>query len=290
VVLATKFGNVRDEAGNWLGRNGRPEYVEWACERSLRELGGEAIDLYYLHRVDPDTPIEETVGAMGRLVERGKLRFLGLSEVNADTLRRANGVHPITALQTEYSLWYREPEELLFPACAELGVCFVPYSPLGRGFLTGNYLRPQDFPAGDTRPRAPRFQGGNFEHNLSLAEGIKAIAQREGVSSAQLSLAWVLGRNSVTEGSAEQGSEADGSIRQSDADRAVRITDAVVRPAGLSILPIPGTKKRAHLRDNLGALGVAITPELAAELDALAPVGWAAGTRYPEQSMAAVNL
>jgi len=254
VLVATKFGNVRDEQGNWLGRNGKPEYVQWACERSLRELGGETIDLYYQHRVDPDTPIEETVGAMARLVEQGKVRFLGLSEASVETLRRACAVHPISALQTEYSLWYREPETEHLPACAELGVTFVPYSPLGRGFLTGGYLRPEDFPEGDTRPRAPRFQGENFEHNLKLAEGVKAIAQRKGCSPAQLALAWVISQS------------------------------------GPAILPIPGTKKRTHLQDNLGAVQVELSAQELAELNALAPIGWARGTRYPEQAMAAVNL
>jgi aryl-alcohol dehydrogenase-like predicted oxidoreductase len=253
VVLATKFGNVRDEQGNWLGRSGKPDYVQFACERSLRFLGGETIDLYYQHRVDTDTPIEETVGAMARLVEQGKVRFLGLSEASVDTLRRACAVHPVAALQTEYSLFYREPEVEHFPACAELGVTFVPYSPLGRGFLTGKFQSSTDFPQGDSRPSAGRFQGENFEHNLALVRGIAALAARKGCTPAQLALAWVAAQ------------------------------------PGPAILPIPGCKRRVHLRDNLGAAGVQLAPAEAAELAALAPVGWAQGERYAGPGMTAVN-
>jgi aryl-alcohol dehydrogenase-like predicted oxidoreductase len=294
VVLATKFGNVRDEAGNWLGRNGKPEYAHWACERSLRELGGETIDLYYLHRVDPATPIEETVGAMGRLVEQGKVRWLGLSEVSVETLRRAYAAHPIAALQTEYSLWQREPEREHFAACAELGVTFVPYSPLGRGFLTGGYRRAEDFPEGDTRPRAPRFQGENLAHNLKLAEGVQAVAAREGLSAAQLALAWVMSKGAASPRVSGAGVPAretpPASAALPDAPRDGRATGNAVRATPPAILPIPGTKRRKHLADNLGALNVALSAAVIAELDDLAPVGWAQGARYPETGMAAVNL
>jgi aryl-alcohol dehydrogenase-like predicted oxidoreductase len=261
VVLATKFGNVRDDDGNWLGRNGTPEYAQFACERSLKFLGGETIDLYYLHRVDTNTPIEETVGGMARLVEQGKVRWLGLSEASPETLRRACAVHPIAALQTEYSLWYREPEREHFAACRELNVTFVPYSPLGRGFLTGSYQKPEDFPQGDSRPSAPRFQGENFAHNLQLADGIKRLAAEAGCSPAQLALAWIMA----------QGAEHNDG-------------------AAPHILPIPGCKRRTHLRDNLGAVEVKLDGALRGQLSALAPLGWAAGERYAAQGMTAVNL
>jgi aryl-alcohol dehydrogenase-like predicted oxidoreductase len=269
-ILATKFGNVRDEAGNWLGRSGKPEYVQFACERSLKFLDGETIDLYYLHRVADDTPIEETVGAMARLVEQGKVRFLGLSEASVDTLRRACAVHPISALQTEYSLWYREPEQEHFAACAELGVTFVPYSPLGRGFLTGRITKPEDFPEGDSRPSASRFQGENFEHNLALAQGLQAIAARKGCTPAQLALAWIM-------------AQGRGGAARSDPWEGIDFPWPY-------IIPIPGCKRRSHLSDNLGALQLELSAEELAELDALAPVGFAKGQRYGELAMKSLNL
>jgi aryl-alcohol dehydrogenase-like predicted oxidoreductase len=252
VVLATKFGNVRDEQGNWRGRNGKPEYVQFACERSLRFLGEETIDLYYLHRVDTETPIEETVGAMARLVEQGKVRLLGLSEASVETLRRACAVHPIAALQTEYSLFYRDAEVEHFAACNELGVAFVPYSPLGRGFLTGRFNKPEDFSPGDSRTSAARFQGENFQHNLKLAHGIAKLAMQKGCSPAQLALAWILSR-------------------------------------GQPLFPIPGCKTRTHLRDNLAALLVRLTDEDMEALENIAPLGWAKGERYAPAGMLAVN-
>ncbi|MFY0577502.1 aldo/keto reductase [Cystobacter fuscus] len=245
VVLATKFGIVRDP-NNPHARtiNGRPEYVKQACEASLRRLGMEVIDLYYLHRVDPNTPIEETVGAMAELVKQGKVRYLGLSEVNSDTLRRACAVHPITALQTEYSLWSREPEDGVLQACRELGVGFVPYSPLGRGFLTGQIKRFEDLEPDDYRRNSPRFQGENFQRNLKLVEHIEQLARKKQCSTAQLALAWVLAR-------------------------------------GEDLVPIPGTKRRKYLDDNLGALDVKLTERDLAEIDAIVPPGVAAGDRYP---------
>jgi aryl-alcohol dehydrogenase-like predicted oxidoreductase len=272
VILATKFGNVRDGDGNWLGRNGTPEYAQFACERSLKFLDGETIDLYYLHRVDAKTPIEETVGGMARLVEQGKVRYIGLSEASADTLRRANAVHPITALQTEYSLWYREPEREHFAICAQLGITFVPYSPLGRGFLTGNYSKPEDFAQGDSRPSASRFQGDNFAYNLQLAEGIKTLARQLGCTPAQLALAWIMAQGRTGENSEPAHIGAPG--------------DAV-RP---NILPIPGCKQRGHLRDNIGSVAVELSQSNLATLEQLAPIGWAQGERYAPQGMAAVNL
>ncbi|OJH39782.1 aldo/keto reductase [Cystobacter ferrugineus] len=245
VVLATKFGIVRDPNNpNARGINGRPEYVKQACEASLRRLGMEVIDLYYLHRVDPKTPIEETVGAMAELVKQGKVRYLGLSEVNADTLRRACAVHPITALQSEYSLWSREPEDGVLQACRELGVGFVPYSPLGRGFLTGQLKRFEDLEPDDYRRNSPRFQGENFQRNLKLVEHIEQLAQRKKCSAAQLALAWVFAQ-------------------------------------GEDLVPIPGTKRRKYLDDNLGALDVTLTPRDLADIEAIAPRDVAAGERYP---------
>ncbi|WNG50172.1 aldo/keto reductase [Archangium minus] len=245
VVLATKFGIVRDPNNPQArGVNGRPEYVKQACEASLRRLGMDVIDLYYLHRVDPNTPIEETVGAMAELVKQGKVRYLGLSEVNADTLRRACAVHPITALQSEYSLWSRDPEDGVLQACRELGVGFVPYSPLGRGFLTGQFKRFEDLPQDDYRRHSPRFQGENFQRNLKLVELIEQLARRKQCSPAQLALAWVLAQ-------------------------------------GDDLVPIPGTKRRTYLDDNLGALAVKLTAQDLAEIEAIAPPGVAAGERYP---------
>jgi aryl-alcohol dehydrogenase-like predicted oxidoreductase len=253
VVLATKFGNVRGEDGSFLGVNGRPEYVRAACEASLRRLGVETIDLYYQHRVDPRTPIEDTVGEMSRLVEEGKVRHLGLSEAGVETIRRAQAVHPIAALQTEYSLWSRDPEDGILDTCRELGIGFVPYSPLGRGFLTGQIKSFDDLAADDYRRNAPRFQGENFQRNLELVKRIEEIAAEKNCTPAQLALAWVLAQ-------------------------------------GADIVPIPGTKRRKYLEENVGALEVSITPEDLARIDEIAPKGVAAGTRYPEAGMAAVNL
>lgn len=252
VVLATKFGNMRGEAGEFLGVNGRPEYVRAACEASLRRLDVETIDLYYQHRVDPNTPIEETVGAMSRLLEEGKVRHLGLSEAASETVRRAHAVHAITALQTEYSLWSREPEDDLLAVCRELGIGFVPYSPLGRGFLTGQIKSFDDLAADDYRRHAPRFQGENFQKNLELVARIGEIATEKNCTPAQLALAWVLAQ-------------------------------------GDTIVPIPGTKRRKYLEENVAALDVEITATDLKRIDEIAPKGVAAGTRYPEAGMAAVN-
>ncbi len=252
VVLATKFGNMRGEDGSFLGVNGRPEYVRSACEASLRRLDVDTIDLYYQHRVDPNTPIEETVGEMSRLVEEGKVRYLGLSEAAIETIRRAHAVHPITALQTEYSLWSREPEDGLLGVCRELGLGFVAYSPLGRGFLTGQIKSFDDLAADDYRRNAPRFQGENFKQNLELVKHIEEIAAEKRCTPAQLALAWVL--------------------RQ-----------------GEDIVPIPGTKRRKYLEENAAALAVEITPADLKRIDEVAPKDVAAGMRYPEASMATVN-
>lgn len=252
VVLATKFGNVRGADGSFLGVNGRPEYVRSACEASLRRLNVETIDLYYQHRVDPATPIEETVGEMARLVEEGKVRYVGLSEASAETLRRAHAVHPVAALQSEYSLWTREVEEEILPACRELGVGFVPYSPLGRGFLTGRFRKPDDLPEGDRRRDFPRFQGENFEQNLRLVESVNEIAAEKGCTPAQLALAWVLAQ-------------------------------------GEDIVPIPGTKRRTYLEQNAGALGVELTAADLARIDRVARPEAVAGTRYPQAGMKTVN-
>jgi aryl-alcohol dehydrogenase-like predicted oxidoreductase len=252
VVLATKFGNVRGEDGSFLGVNGRPEYVRSACEASLRRLGVETIDLYYQHRVDPNTPIEETVGEMARLVQEGKVRHLGLSEAAAETVRRAHRTHPIAALQTEYSLWSRDPEDGLLDACRELGVGFVAYSPLGRGFLTGQIKSFDDLASDDYRRNSPRFQGENFGRNLEMVARIEEIAAAKGCTPAQLALAWVLAR-------------------------------------GADVVPIPGTKRRKYLEENVAALDVEITPDELRRIDEVAPKGAAAGTRYPEAGMRAVN-
>jgi aryl-alcohol dehydrogenase-like predicted oxidoreductase len=252
VVLATKFGNMRGEAGEFLGVNGRPEYVRAACESSLRRLNVDTIDLYYQHRVDPNTPIEDTVGEMSRLVEEGKVRYLGLSEAASETIRRAHAVHPITALQTEYSLWSREPEDGLLDVCRELGIGFVPYSPLGRGFLTGQIKSFDDLAEDDYRRNAPRFQGENFQKNLEMVARIEEIAAEKNCTPAQLALAWVLAQ-------------------------------------GEDIVPIPGTKRRRYLEENVAALDVEITAADLKRIDEIAPQGVAAGTRYPEAGMAAVN-
>ncbi|MCB8819540.1 aldo/keto reductase [Microvirga rosea] len=252
VVLATKFGNVRAPDGAYLGINGKPDYVRQACDASLRRLGVEVIDLYYQHRVDPQTPIEDTVGAMADLVRQGKVRYLGLSEAGPDTIRRANAVHPITALQTEYSLWSRDPETDILPVVRELGIGFVPYSPLGRGFLTGQIKSVDDLEPDDYRRNTPRFQGDNFQKNLDLVHEIDLMAQEKGCTSAQLALAWVLAQ-------------------------------------GNDIVPIPGTKRRRYLEDNLGALEVSLSPDDMARIDRVLPPGAAAGTRYAAPQMQALG-
>ena len=252
VVLATKFGNVRDGQGNFLGVNGRPEYVRQCCDASLLRLGVEQIDLYYQHRVDPNVPIEETVGAMSELVQSGKVRYLGLSEAAPATIRRAAKVHPISALQTEYSLWCRDVEVEILATCRELGIGFVPSSPLGRGFLTGKIRTIDDLAADDWRRHGPRFQGENFEQNLAIVRSLEAMAQRKKCKPAQLVLAWVLAQ-------------------------------------GDDVVPIPGTKRRTYLEENAAALEIELTAADLAELSLAAPVGRTAGARYPESSMAAVN-
>jgi aryl-alcohol dehydrogenase-like predicted oxidoreductase len=253
IVLATKFGIVRDPADPTArGVNGKPEYVRKACEASLRRLGVETIDLYYQHRVDKSTPIEETVGAMAQLVQEGKIRHIGLSEASPQTLRRAAKVHPITALQTEYSLWSRDPEDEILAICRELGVGFVAYSPLGRGFLTGQFKRFEDFPQDDYRRNSPRFQGENFQKNLDLVRRVEEIAREKGCTPAQLALAWVLAQDK-------------------------------------NIVPIPGTKRRKYLEDNVAALDVKLTKEDLERIDGIFPTGAAAGQRYPEHVMQLVN-
>lgn len=255
VVLATKFGIVFDPANpHNRSINGQPEYVRQAIEGSLKRLGTDHVDLYYLHRVDPNTPIEDTVGEMAKLVQEGKVRAIGLSECSPETLRRANAVHPITAVQTEYSLWTRDPEDEhgILAACRELGVGFVPYSPLGRGFLTGQFKSPDDFADDDFRKYNPRFQGENFQKNLDLVREVQKIATEKGCTPSQLALAWVLAQ-------------------------------------GQDVVPIPGTKRVKYLEDNLGALNVTLTPEDLARMDAAFPKGVAAGERYPAASMGSVN-
>ena len=253
VFLATKFGNVRGDDGSFKGVCGRPEYVRSACEASLKRLGVETIDLYYQHRVDPDVPIEETVGAMAELVGQGKVRFLGLSEAAPDTVRRAQAVHPIAALQTEYSLWSRDAEQAILPTVRELGIGYVAYSPLGRGFLTGQFRSPVDFPEDDYRRFHPRFTGDNFQKNLDLVKEIEAMAVETGCTAAQLALAWVLAQ-------------------------------------GEDIVPIPGTKRRRWLDDNIGALDVRLTDEHLARIDHILPPGAAAGDRYHAAGMQTINL
>ena len=250
VVIATKFGNVRNEDGTFLGIDGRPEYVRRACDASLQRLGVDTIDLYYQHRVDPNTPIEETVGAMAELVKAGKVRYLGLSEAAPKTIRRANAVHPIAALQTEYSLWSREPEGELLATVRELGMAFVAYSPLGRGFLTGQIKSPADLDPDDWRLKNPRFQGDNFRRNLDMVEQVQALAREKGCTPAQLALAGLLSR-------------------------------------GDDVFPIPGSTKAERVEENAGAFDVRMTPEEIASLEALAPT--VAGERYSEGGMKAVN-
>jgi len=253
IVLATKFGIVRDPNDpNSRGMNGKPEYVRQACEASLRRLGVDTIDLYYQHRVDPNTPIEETVGAMAQLIKEGKVRFLGLSEAGARTLRRAVKIHPISALQTEYSLWTRDPEDEILPTCRELGIGFVAYSPLGRGFLTGQFKRFDDLPADDYRRSSPRFQGENFNRNLDLVRRVEEIAREKNCKPSQLALAWVLAQ-------------------------------------GEDIVPIPGTKRRKYLEENVGALDVRLSGDDLRRIDQVFPLAAAAGMRYPETMMRAVN-
>src|SRR6184192_1452637 len=253
VVIATKFGILRDsDTPGFRGINGKPEYVKQACEASLRRLGIDCIDLYYQHRVDPETPIEETIGAMAELVRSGKVRFLGLSEAGADTIRRAHAVHPITALQSEYSLWTRDPEKEVLGVCRELGIGLVPYSPLGRGFLTGQIRSFEDLPEDDYRRTSPRFQGENFQRNLALVKQVEEIAREKKCTPAQLALAWVLAQ-------------------------------------GHDIVPIPGTKRRKYLQENVGALDVALTNKDLARIDEVAPQEAVAGPRYPDWAMKMVN-
>ena len=252
VIIATKFGNMRGEDGAFLGINGTPEYVRTACEGSLRRLKTDVIDLYYQHRVDRATPIEETVGAMAELVKEGKVRFLGLSEASPATIRRAHAVHPISALQTEYSLWSREPEDEILPTTRELGIGFVPYSPLGRGFLTGRFRTIDELPADDYRRNSPRFQGDNFQKNLDLVRLVEELAVEKRCTPSQLALAWLLHR-------------------------------------GDDIAPIPGTKRIRYLEENAGAMGVRLTPADMRRIDQIAPLGVAVGTRYPEAGMKNVN-
>ena len=252
VVLATKFGNMRGEDGAFLGVNGRPDYVRACCDASLRRLGVDHIDLYYQHRVDRTVPIEDTVGTMADLVKAGKVRFLGLSEAAPATIRRAHATHPISALQTEYSLWSRDPEDELLPTVRELGISFVAYSPLGRGFLTAAFRKAEDIPEGDYRRNSPRWQGENFQKNLDLVLKVEQLAQARGVRAGQLALAWVLAQ-------------------------------------GEDIVPIPGTTRRTHLDENLAAAELVLTAGELAALEALAPVGAAAGLRYPEATLRHVN-
>ncbi len=253
VVLATKFGWARSPEGAMLGVRGDPAYVRQACEASLKRLGIDVIDLYYQHRVDPKTPIEDTVGAMADLVRQGKVRHLGLSEASPSTIRRAVAVHPIAALQTEYSLWSRDPEGELLATVRELGLGFVAYSPLGRGFLTGRFQKPDDLPVDDSRRNMPRFQGDNFQHNISLIGKVEELARKKNCTPAQLALAWVLSK-------------------------------------GEDIVAIPGTKRRSYLDQNLGALDIRLTSEDQASLDDAIPAGGAAGQRYQEPGMRTVNL
>jgi aryl-alcohol dehydrogenase-like predicted oxidoreductase len=250
VVLATKFGNRRGEDGSFQGVSGTPDYVRKSCDASLARLGVEHIDLYYQHRVDKTVPIEDTVGAMAELVQAGKVKYLGLSEASAATIRRAHAVHPISALQSEYSLWSRDPEGEILDTLQELGIGFVPYSPLGRGFLTGQFQKPEDIPEGDFRKHNPRFQGENFTRNLKLVDAVKQMAAGKNITPGQLALAWVLNR-------------------------------------GTDFVPIPGTKRTQYLRENVGAVDVSLSADEMQRLDEIAPKGIAAGDRYP--SMATID-
>jgi len=253
VVVATKFGLVRSDDSQFRGINGRPEYVRAACDASLKRLGVDTIDLYYQHRVDPEVTIEETVGAMAGLVQAGKVRYLGLSEASVETIRRAHAVHPITALQSEYSLWSRDPEDEILSTVRELGIAFVAYSPLGRGFLTGQIKRYEDLAEDDWRRSNPRFQGENFQRNLELVRRVKEIADEKGCTASQLALAWVLAQ-------------------------------------GENVIPIPGTKRRSYLEQNAAAVDVTLSAKDLKRIDEVAPRGVASGTRYPEEMMTLVNL
>jgi len=252
VVVATKFGNVRGPDGSFLGVNGRPEYVRTACDASLQRLGVDTVDLYYQHRVDRTVPIEDTVGAMAGLVREGKVRYLGLSEASPATIRRAHKVHPITALQTEYSLWSRDPEDEILPTCRELGIGFVAYSPIGRGFLSGRFRKPEDLPADDFRRNHPRFQGSNFQKNLDLVSRVEQIAGEKGCTPTQLVLAWLLAQ-------------------------------------GQEIVPIPGTKHRRFVEENVRAPEITLTPADLERIAEVAPRGVTAGDRYPQAGMLTVN-
>jgi aryl-alcohol dehydrogenase-like predicted oxidoreductase len=253
VLLATKFGNVRGADGSWKGVNGRPEYVREACDASLKRLGVDYVDLYQQHRVDRAVPIEETIGAMAELVTAGKVRYLGLSEAGAATIRRAHAAHPISSVQSEYSLWTRDPEDEILPTCRSLGIGFIPYSPLGRGFLTGRFRKLEDLPPDDYRRHHPRFQGENFHKNLDLVGRVERIAREKKCTSGQLALAWLLAK-------------------------------------GPDIVPIPGTKKRKYLEENARAVGIALTTEDLRRIEEAAPVGATAGPRYPESAMRGVNV
>lgn len=253
VTLATKFGNMRMPDGRFLGVNGKPEYVQRACEASLKRLNISAIDLYYLHRIDTNVPIEDTVGAMARLIEQGKVRYLGLSEAGAKTIRRAHATYPITALQSEYSIWTRDPEGEILNTCRELGIGLVPYSPLGRGILTGKVKNASEFGPKDFRRISPRFQGENFDKNLKLVERIERIAAEKNCTPAQMALAWVLAQ-------------------------------------GQDVVPIPGTKRRAYLEQNLQALDVQLSREDLQRIDDVAPRGAAAGARYPDEYMVRLGV
>jgi aryl-alcohol dehydrogenase-like predicted oxidoreductase len=252
VILATKFGNVRTETGGFAGVNGQPDYVRNACDASLKRLGVEVIDLYYQHRVDPSVPIEDTIGAMAELVQQGKVRYLGMSEAAPATIRRAHAIHPITALQTEYSLWSRDPEDEILATVRELGIGFVAYSPLGRGFLSGAITHPEALAADDYRRNSPRFQGDNFQKNLQLVEQVKAIAIEKNVTPSQLALAWLLAQ-------------------------------------GEDIVPIPGTKRRTYFEENIAAIDVTLNADDLRRIDEVAPKGMTAGDRYPSQTMTSIN-
>ncbi|HKK46346.1 MAG TPA: aldo/keto reductase, partial [Balneolaceae bacterium] len=252
VVIATKFGIVRSNNGSFDGVNGRPEYVRKSCEASLQRLGIDTIDLYYQHRVDPEVPIEETVGAMSELVEEGKVRYLGLSEASPETMKRAQVVHPVTALQTEYSLWSRDVENEILPACRKLGISFVAYSPLGRGFLTGSIKKFEDLPEDDYRRYTPRFQGENFDKNLELVEHIEELAAQKGCTAPQLAIAWLLAR-------------------------------------GDDIVPIPGTKHRQYVEQNAASADIEFTDDELEKIEEIAPKGVASGPRYPKEKMASID-
>jgi aryl-alcohol dehydrogenase-like predicted oxidoreductase len=252
-VIATKFGNVRGADGSWAGVSGRPDYVKAACDASLARLGVDNIDLHYQHRVDTQVPIEDTVGAMADLVKAGKVRFLGLSEAAPSTIRKAHATHPIAALQTEYSLWTRDPEDEILATCRELGIGFVAYSPLGRGFLSGRFKKPEDLAADDYRRNNPRFQGENFSRNLALAQAVQAMAREKKCTPSQLALAWVLAQ-------------------------------------GADIVPIPGTKRRRYIEENARATEVVLSPEELRRIDRAIPRNSASGLRYPEAGMKRVNL